>query len=463
MSIPSQTDPNRRSMYRGGWLIAILAMLSYVLIAFAEQGSAGASLQMVPQDPLPFDRHQSAGIDLSQYTSLQALEWLEQADVSSVSMVLVPIDGDIVGAFNNPDSFTAARVAVDQLLDAADGTPVTACLNRPISAIEESILAEAAVTALVENYTDRLAYIGACARDSSPAWQSGVLNVLGHSHPDSTTTRLLAPVSLGAPIRLLNPVLLDDVTSEYLDSVSGTSYAALRISRTPELNESDRSMLQNTLHDRAHIASVIVAPDAGFDPAGFVASLDLDFGDFRELSEGFNNVGAQQIEWFGDWTLTEVGPVAYQRTTETGSWFTAEFIGTELWALGIASPDGGRLGVWIDASTTQATGSPDRIVSLTRTQARDASVLLIDGLPAARHTITVVAADGEVAISGVFVTGRPVAGWHGLTGAFGMIAVAIAGLGIVLVATVDDLRSRIGLDRTGEEDDLHPRVFRRDD
>lgn len=463
MSVPSQSDLIRRRMYRGGWLIAILAMMSYVLVAFAEQGSIGASLQEVPQDPLPFERHQSAGIDLSQYTSLEALEWLQQVDASSVSMVLIPIDGDIVSAFNNPDAYTAARIAVDQLLEAANGARITVCLNRPIAAIEESILAEAAVTALVETYTDRITYIGTCARSTSPAWQASVLNVLGYSDSVSTTPRMLVPVSIGAPIRLMNPEPLDGVTPEYLDSVSGTSYAALRISPSPELTVSARSSLQSILHDRAHVATIMVSPDVDVNPAGFVTSLQLDFSNFPELSEGFNNVRAQQVEWYGDWTLTEVGPVTYQRTTETGSWFTAEFIGTEVWALGIASPDGGRLGVWVDPSTSQATGSPDQIVSLSRTQARDASVLLVDGLPAARHTITVVAADGDVAISGIFVTGRPVAGWHGLTGAFGMIVVAIAGIGIVLMATVDDLRVRIGLDQASEGDDIHPRVFRRDD
>jgi hypothetical protein len=443
--------------------MAILAMASYVLIAFAEQGSAGASLQVVPQDPLPFERHQSSGIDLSQFTSLQALEWLEQVDPSPVSMILVPIDGDIVGAFNNPDTYAAARIAVDQLLDATNGARVTACLNRPIAAIEESILAEAAVTAIVENYADRVTYIGACGRATSPAWNASVLNVLGRSSSESTAQRLLAPVSMGAPIRLMSPEPLEDMTLEYLDSVSGTTYAALRITPSSSLTSSDRSRLQGILHDRAHIATVLIEPEIDVAPAEFVAALQLDFGEYSELSEGFNSVEAHQISWHGDWILTEVGPVTYQRTTVTGSWLTTEFIGTEVWALGIASPDGGRLGVWIDASTSGTTGSPDRIVSLERSQARDTSMLLIDGLPAARHTITVVAADGDVALSGIFVTGRPVAGWHGITGAFGMIAVAIAGLGIVLVATVDDLRARIGLDRASRSEDTHPRVFRRDE
>lgn len=89
-------------------------------------------------------------------------------------------------------------------------------------------------------------------------------------------------------------------------------------------------------------------------------------------------------------------------------------------------------------------------------------MLAIDGLPAARHRITLVAAGTEVSVSGLFVTGRTESGIHGTIGSLGLIAAAVAGLAIVLSVAVDDLRIRIGLDRPGEDGSEHPRIFSRD-
>ena len=462
MSAPVRSNHDRRRLYRTGWLIAVFAICSYLLIAFAEQGSAGAGLQAVPDDPLPFNRHAGIGIDLSSYSSLAAVEWLEQVDAGPASLVLLPVDGDIVGAFNNPDTFVAARGAVEQLLNSANGAQVGLCLNRPIAAIDEVILAEAAVTALVENFTDRVTYIGTCGLETSSAWQESVLDLLDYDPPSSSSEVLLAPASIGAPIRLQAPVTVQAMSPEYLDSVTGTSYAGLRMAGVPLIDDETRETLRSILHDRAHVATLVAAPAAEADPVTFFNSLALGEAAYNELSEGFNNVALSRIAWHGDWTTTEVGPVSYQRTAETGSWMTAEFIGTEIWAVGIVSPDGGRLGVWIDADDASTSGEPDVVVSLESTQAEDAAVLLMDGLPAARHSITIVAADGDVALSGIFVTGRAEGGWHGTLGAVGMLLAAMGGLGVVLVATVDDLRARIGLDRENSDDGLHPRVFRRD-
>src|SRR5690606_34505696 len=88
MSIPYRTPGERRLLYWSGWLVAIFASLSYVLLAFAEQGTAGAGLRGVPNDPLPFNRHAGVGVDLTGLSSLQAVEWLEAADVSQVPLVI---------------------------------------------------------------------------------------------------------------------------------------------------------------------------------------------------------------------------------------------------------------------------------------------------------------------------------------------------------------------------------------
>lgn len=462
MSAPARPQAERRMLYRSGWLVVVFAMCSYLLIAYAEQGSAGAGMSLVPDDPLPFERHSSAGVDLSRFSSLAALEWIESVDVSGATLVVLPIDGDIVAAFNNPETFVAARTAVDQLVAATDGIEIAVCLKRPISAIDEAILAEAAVTALVENYSERITYIGACGQETSTSWESSVLSLLSLESPGSATERLLAPVTLGAPLLMQMPVAFSEVDGAYLDGLSGESYVAIRLLPEAGLDDEMREDLARILHDRPQVATILAAPSAEADPASFIASLSLEQMQFQELSEGFNNISSPHIDWNGNWTRTDVGPVAYQRTLETGSWLTAEFIGTEIWAVGIVSPDGGRLGVWIDAEESSATGEPERVVPMTRTQARDQSVLLADRLPAARHRITIVAADGEVALSGLFVAGRPEAGWHGVLGSIGLIVATVAGLGVVLTAAVDDLRHRIGLESREGAQDEHPRVFRRD-
>jgi hypothetical protein len=106
--------------------------------------------------------------------------------------------------------------------------------------------------------------------------------------------------------------------------------------------------------------------------------------------------------------------------------------------------------------------NPDNIVDLSGSQAVDRSMLLIDGLPAATHSITIVASEGNVTLSGLFVTGRPEPGWHGGLGALGTMGIAMAGLAVIISVAVDDLRLRIGLDRTDDQETDHPRIFRRE-
>lgn len=462
MSARHASSSERRRLYRSGWLVVVFAMASYLLVAYAEQGSAGAGLRIVPNDPLPFERHAGAGVDLASFSSLQAVEWLEQADTSQVPLILLPVDGDIVAAFNNPDAYLAARSAVDQLVGSAGDTAIALCLRRPIAAIDETILAEAAVTALVESYTDRVTYIGACTSEASRTWETSVLDILGTDPPDGAHERILAPVSVGAPLRLSQPVGPAAASSIFLDGLSGDDYVVLRLGQTQALSPDEQQQLATIRHDRSHIATSVVAPVDAENPQAFVSSLDLGGFDDQELSEGFNNVSSPLIQWTGDWTTTTVGDVTYMRTQEQGAWIATEFVGTEIWAVGIAAPDSGRIGIWVDVEDPATAGEPDRIVDMSRTQARDQAILLVDGLPAARHQITVVAADGDVTLSGFFVAGRPEAGLSGVFGALGLIITAIAGLGVVLTVAVDDLRARIGLEQRDDDEDYHPRVFRRD-
>lgn len=462
MSARFRSPGERRLLYWSGWLIAIFASISYILLAFAEQGTAGAGLRIVPNDPLPFNRHAGVGVDLTGFSSLQAVEWLESADVSAAPLVVIPLDGDIVAAFNTPDMSHIAHQAVEMLLTGADGANVAFCLRRPISAMEDRVLAETAVAVLTEVYSARITYLGGCVPESLASWEAEVLNQLDYLPPNSETERMLAPVSIGAPLRLQNGVRIEDLDDAFYDSVGGDTYAAVRLEPFAGLDERMRQRVREAIHHRGHVALFLAAPALEAPSDQFVQSLTFGGQQNTELSEGFNNATSPLITWNGDWTLTPVGPVAYQRTLTPGSSISTEFIGTEIWVIGIASPDGGQLGVWVDTEDPDTSTTPDRIIDMERSQARDQSMLAIDGLPAARHRITLVAAGTEVSVSGLFVTGRTESGIHGTIGSLGLIAAAVAGLAIVLSVAVDDLRIRIGLDRPGEDGSEHPRIFSRD-
>lgn len=440
----------------------MLAFTSYLLVAVAEQGSAGAGLEIVPDDPLPFRSHVGVGIDLSAMSSLAALEWIENADVPGAPLLVMPVDGDIVAAFNDPETFGAARTAIDSLIGAGGDIPVVLCLRKPVTATEESVLAEAVVTVIVEDYTDSVAYLSTCPGDSSDTWHTSILTALGWDSAEITNERALAPVSIGAAIRVPDAIPASEMTDIYIDRLVGSSYVAITLDRQSLLTEPLRNDIRDALTDRSHVALVLVRPDPDVNPQEFGATARLDLQAPAELSEGYNDVFAPAVTFEGEWTPTRVGPVVYQRTTETGASLSAGFVGTEVWAVGLVSPAAGTIGVWIDAEEPVTSVNPDRIIDLSGEQAVDDAMLLIDNLPAATHQITIVASDGEVAIAGLFVTGRPEGGWHGGLGALGILFSAMAGLAVVISVAVDDLRARIGLDRSDEQDADHPRIFRRE-
>lgn len=458
----ARTALSRSRLYRGGWLVVVLAFTSYLLVAVAEQGGVGAGLEAVPDEPLPFRRHAGVGIDLSEMSSLAALKWLEGTETENTPMLVLPVDGDIVAAFNDPETFGAARTAVDSLIDASGDTPVTLCLRRPVSAVEESVLAEAVVTVIVDDYTDSVAYLSTCPGETSDTWQASVLDVLGNTNAVGAEERLLSPVSIGATIRLQPAIRAADLNENYIDRLAGLSYVAVTLDNQAPLSEPLRDEIHDILNDRAHVALVLARPQADVNPQEFAATLQLNTEVFPELSEGYNDVLTPAMTFPGDWTLTEVGPVLYQRTTQTGASVSADFVGTEVWAVGLVSPGAGRIGVWIDADEPVTSRDPDNIVDLSGLQARDTAMLLIDNLPAATHRITIVASEGDVTLAGLFVTGRPETGWHSGLGALGVMGIAMAGLAVVITVAVDDLRLRIGLDRTDEQETDHPRIFRRE-
>ncbi|MBA2452321.1 MAG: hypothetical protein H0V47_04075 [Chloroflexia bacterium] len=457
----ARTATSRSRLYRGGWLVLVLAFASYLLVAVAEQGGVGAGVQAVPDEPLPFRRHAGVGIDLSELSSLLALEWLEGTQIENAPMLLLPVDGDIVAAFNEPETFSAARAAIDSLIDASGNTPVTLCLHRPVSATEESVLAEAIVTVIVEDYTDSVAYLSICPGETSDTWQASVLGVLGIPAGGDSQERLLAPVSIGAPILLTPAIQATDLDDNYIDQLAGLSYVGVTLDNQTPLSETLRDEINDVLNDRAHVALVLARPHANVTPQDFATTMQLN-EEPLELSEGYNDVLAPAISLTGEWTPTEVGPVLYQSTTQTGASLSADFVGTEVWAVGIVSPGAGKIGVWVDTDQPVTSRNPDNIVDLSGSQAVDRSMLLIDGLPAATHSITIVASEGNVTLAGLFVTGRPEPGWHGGLGALGTMGIAMAGLAVIISVAVDDLRLRIGLDRTDDQETDHPRIFRRE-
>lgn len=458
----ARTATTRGRLYRNGWLIVLLAFTSYLLVAVAEQGGVGAGLQDVPDGPLPFRPNIGVGIDLSEMSSLAAIEWLQGTQLGNTPMLVLPVDGDIVGAFNDPETFDDATRAVDALVESAGRTPLTLCLRKPVSAVEERVLAEAVITVVVENYTDSVAYLSVCPGDTSDTWQTSVLEVLGPLEPDGMDVRLMVPVSAGAPIVLQPAVPTEDFDDNYVDSLAGLAYVAITLNNQPPPTEALRNEISGALTDRAHVSLVLARPRADATPQDFVAAAQLAVEPSSELAEGYNDILSPAITFNGDWTQTDIGPVVYQRTTQTGASLSADFVGTEVWAVGLVSPGAGRIGVWINADEPVTDSTPDTIVDLSGDQAEDSAMLLVDNLPAATHRITIVASEGDVTLAGLFVTGRPEAGWHGGLGAFGIIGLAIAGLAAVVAVAVDDLRLRIGLDRTDEQETDHPRIFRRE-
>ena len=458
----ARTATSRSRLYRGGWLVVVLAFASYLLVAVAEQGGVGAGVQAVPDEPLPFRRNVGVGVDLSEMSSLAALEWFEGVEVENTPMLVLPVDGDIVAAFNDPETFVAARAAIDSLIDASGDTPVTLCLRRPVSAAEESVLAEAVVTVIVEDYTDSVAYLSICPGETSETWQANILDVLGIPDEGDSEERLLAPVSIGASIQLQPAIQAAELDDNYIDQLAGLSYVGVTLDNQTPLSEPLRDEIGDVLNDRAHVALVLARPQADVAPQEFAATMQLNAEVLPELSEGYNDVLTPALTFAGEWTPTEVGPVVYQSTTQTGASLSADFVGTEVWAVGIVSPGAGKIGVWVDADEPVTSRDPDNIVDLSGSQALDTSMLLIDNLPAATHSITIVASEGNVTLAGLFVTGRPEAGWHGGLGALGILGIAMAGLAVVISVAVDDLRLRIGLDRTDEQETDHPRIFRRE-
>lgn len=458
----ARTATSRSRLYRGGWLVVVLAFASYLLVAVAEQGGVGAGVQAVPDDPLPFRRHAGVGIDLSEMSSLAAVEWVEGANLANTPMLVLPVDGDIVAAFNDPETFGAAIAAIDSMIDAGGDTPITLCLHRPVSAAEEPVLAEAIVTVIVEDYTDSVAYLAVCPGETSDTWQASILDVLGIPDEGRSNERLLAPVSIGAPIQLQPAIQAAELDENYIDQLAGLSYVGVTLDDQTPLSEPLRDEISDVLDDRAHVALVLARPQAGVAPQEFAATTQMNAGVLPELSEGYNSVLAPEVVFAGEWTRTEVGPIVYQSTTQTGASLSADFVGTEIWAVGIVSPGAGQIGVWVDADVPVTSRNPDNIIDLSGDQAIDASMLLIDNLPAATHSITIVASEGDVTLAGLFVTGRPEAGLHGGLGALGIMGIAMAGLAVVISVAVDDLRLRIGLDRTDEQEMDHPRIFRRE-
>ncbi len=458
----ARTATARSRLYRSGWLVFVLALASYLFVAVAEQGGVGAGLREVPEEPIPFSNHSGIGIDLSGMSSLAALEWLEQGSVEGTPMLVLPVDGDIVAAFNDPETLGAARSAIDSLVAASGDTPLTLCLRKPVSAVEEPVLAEAILTVIVEDYTDSVAYLSTCAGETSDTWESNVLEILGTEPTGGADERLMAPVSVGAPIRLQDAIDPEELTGEYVDTLADASYVAVDINADLPLSESLRDEVGKVLRQRAHIALVLARPPSNVPPQDFAATTRLDNVAPSELAEGYNDITTPAMRFQGEWTPTQVGPVLYQRTSQTGAALSADFVGTEIWAVGLVSPGAGRIGIWIDADEPVTNRDPDQIIDLADDQAINTSVLLIDNLPAAAHRITIVASEGEVTLAGLFVTGRPEAGWHGGLGALGIIATAMAGMAVVISVAVDDLRLRMGLDRTDDQEAEHPRIFRRE-
>jgi hypothetical protein len=162
------------------------------------------------------------------------------------------------------------------------------------------------------------------------------------------------------------------------------------------------------------------------------------------------------------WQRSNVGTIVYMRATQPGAALSAEFIGTDVYLMGIQAPDSGIVQVWIDPDSPSA--APTVELDLAAVQARDTAIPIARGLPAARHQLTIQTITPEgasVTISGLYVTGTPATAWAGMMAAAVVLLAAVVALSERSYTAVVAIRQRGGppsrRSRTG-----HPRVFARD-
>jgi hypothetical protein len=447
---------------RASWSVLTMAVVAFICLGLAEQGSRGGGLLIPPDAPLPFERQRVFGLNLSSLSSVDALNWLNAAGNPSLALMILPVDADVVQSLALEDQRENGLAAVETLRAAAGGSPLALCLRRPAETVGGLAIAQAAVESINARFPDQVIYLRACDPDAVPGWQG---NIDEAARPDAevrASDSSLIPIAGGPPMALERIDSIRDLDADRLSLSAHDSYTIYTFDATEPLSSEMVERAAGALADTSHTALVVVAPVSGVDPAGLAASVAGVVLAGDELPEGFSGVNAPAMHTNDGWQQSTVGTVHYLRAATTGAALEVEFVGTDISLAAIEAPDSGLVNVWIDPPTQ--TAPPTAVLDLSSFQARDSAIPVATGLPAAHHRLIlqVVTDEGQnVTISGVFVTGKPPTAWTGTMAAAVILLAAVAALTERCYTAVVAIRRRSGpprrRSRTG-----HPRVFARD-
>jgi hypothetical protein len=438
------------------WLALLLAAGSYLALAIAEQGAQPAGLAAPPSNPLPFARERVFGLDLRQHASVDALQWLNASGNPPLALIALGVDPDVVAALSQTDQQPLAYSALDLLLSATGTTPVALCLHEPPGTVGPLGVAQAAVGALSERYTERVAYVQGCPSDSV-AWRRAVAQAtLKADAPPSGLDDAYVPTATGATLD--TQAVHDTNIQRAAISVSGGArYVALTIAPLDSVSSRLVQRAEQALRDNSQLALVLVAPGAGADPRSFAGALAGASLGADAAPQGFSGVTAPTLRFDGNWQATVVGVQPYRRATGEGASLTVDFVGSDLYLDALLAPEGGDLSVWLDPPDGPLP-APFSTVTLDATQARDAAVPVVTGLPATRHRVVLASAGGDVTISGVVVSGRASPSWANGVAAAGLLVTSIAALAAICYWAMLNVRRHAGRP-PGPRTEGHPRGF----
>jgi len=379
-----------------------------VLLGVAEQGMRIASMPIAPSSPLPFARHEVFGLDLRDFTSLEALDWLNSAGREPLALIVLPLDADVVLALGEAEQQTDALFALDRIVEAAAGSPLSVCLSRPADIENPEEIAAAAVLSLTERYPNTIAYVSACGYLDDPGWHQAVADTTQTQELfGAPIARSMIPISTGEPVRMVELDASDDVSPEDLVSVDTDGYSVVSAPVLEPVGKELTERATATIRENPQIALVVVRPARELDPSTVAASLRSALVEGSFLPSGYSSIAAPGIGLNGDWQTATVGTVPYRRTTTSGPVLFVDFVGTDISLLTIMSPEAGRINAWVDADENGGNIPPDVTLDLRADQAEDVALPIFSDLPGARHRVIIQVentATSSVAVSGVFVS-----------------------------------------------------------
>jgi hypothetical protein len=408
-------DARRRAVNQPGrgrsrlvWTVFVLACAGYVMLGLAEQGMRIASMPTAPSSPLPFARHEVFGLDLRDLTSLEALDWLNSAGREPFALVILPLDADVVLALGEPEQQNDALFAMDRIVEAAAGSPLAVCLQRPADIDNPEDIAESAVGTLTERYPNAITYVSACDYDDNPEWQEDVAGTtLTATIFAAPIANSMMPLSTGEPVRMVSVGDSSDISAKELVSIGSDGYTLVSAPINEPVGADLTLRATDAIRENPQVALIAVRPGRELDPSTVADSLRPAIVEGPFLPSGYSSVAAPGVGLNGDWQDTLVGTVPYRRATTSGPVLFADFIGTDVSLLTILSPDAGRINAWVDPNEGDSNTPPDVTLNLIADQATDVALPLFTDLPGARHRVIIQAEATEghaVAVSGLFVS-----------------------------------------------------------